>query len=76
MKKTDVDICHCPSFLFWIYSLDARYTLFYLVVWIDLGIYLQMQDFMVELVHNLNGNEYSGLGVRAVRWLGNRLAII
>ena len=42
-------------FLFWVYSLDARYTLFYLVVWIDLGIYLQMQDFMVELVHNLNG---------------------
>ena len=37
MKKTDVDICHCPSFLFWVYSLDARYTLFYLVVWIDLG---------------------------------------
>lgn len=43
-------------FLFWVYSLDALYTLiFYLVVWIDLGIYLQMQDFMVELVHNLNG---------------------
>lgn len=55
MKKTDVDRCHCPSSLFWVYSLDARYTLFYLVVWIDLGIYLQMQDFMVELVHNLNG---------------------
>lgn len=55
MKKTDVDICHCPSFLFCVYSLDALYTLFYLVVWIDLGIYLQMQDFMVELVHNLNG---------------------
>lgn len=43
-------------FLFWVYSLDALHTLiFYLVVWIDLGIYLQMQDFMVELVHNLNG---------------------
>lgn len=56
MKKTDVDICHCPFFLFWVYSLDALYTLiFYLVVWIDLGIYLQMQDFMVEFVHNLNG---------------------
>jgi hypothetical protein len=55
MKKTDVDICHCLSFLFWVYSLDALYPLFYLVVWIDLGIYLQMQDFMVELVHNLNG---------------------
>lgn len=53
MKKTDVDICHCPSF--WVYSLDALYALFYLVVWTDLGIYLQMQDFMVELVHNLNG---------------------
>ena len=43
------------SVFFWVYSLDALYTLFYLVVWIDLGIYLQMQDFMVELVHNLNG---------------------
>ena len=42
-------------FYFGYNSLDALYTFFYLVVWIDLGIYLQMQDFMVELVHNLNG---------------------
>ena len=51
------------------------------------GIYVKFKPEEVEILHdrmkeagvqNMSAyiSEYSGLGVRAVRWLGNRLAFI